>query len=79
MTNLLSRVIVSPDVLYACLNHALCTEHQEIMGLLLGKYENNEAFVARSMVLNRKDKKKDRVEVIIIIFQSVFLSRFNSV
>jgi BRCA1/BRCA2-containing complex subunit 3 len=62
---LLSRVIVSPDVLYTCLSHALSTEHQEIMGLLLGTLINNntEAFVQRSMVLSRKDKKKDRVEV----------------
>ena len=62
---LLSRVIVSPDALYTCLSHALSTEHQEIMGLLLGTLINNdtEAFVQRSMVLSRKDKKKDRVEV----------------
>ena len=35
------------------------------MGLLLGTLINNntEAFVQRSMVLSRKDKKKDRVEV----------------
>ena len=62
---LLSRVIVSPDTLYACLSHALSTEHQEIMGLLLGSLISNEteAYIQRSMVLSRKDKKKDRVEV----------------
>ena len=62
---LLSRVVVSPDVLHACLSHALSTEHQEIMGLLLGSLvkNNTEAFIERSMVLSRKDKKKDRVEV----------------
>jgi BRCA1/BRCA2-containing complex subunit 3 len=62
---LLSRVIVTPDTLHTCLTHALSTEHQEIMGLLLGSLINNntEAFITRSMVLSRKDKKKDRVEV----------------
>ena len=61
----LSRVIVSPDTLYACLSHALSTEHQEIMGLLLGSLINDEteAYIQRSLVLSRKDKKKDRVEV----------------
>ena len=34
---LLSRVIVSPDTLYACLSHALSTEHQEIMDCCLGR------------------------------------------
>lgn len=62
---ILSRIVVSPDTLYSCLNHALSTEHQEIMGLLLGFLRKNEseACISRSMVLNRKDKKKDRVEV----------------
>ena len=62
---LLSRVIVTPDTLHTCLTHALSTEHQEIMGLLLGSLinSNTEAFITRSMVLSRKDKKKDRVEV----------------
>ena len=61
----LSRVIVNPDALHACLSHALSTEHQEIMGLLLGSLINDatEAYIQRSMVLSRKDKKKDRVEV----------------
>lgn len=49
------------------------------MGLLLGKYENNEAFIARSMVLNRKDKKKDRVEVILTFSQTFFSSLFISI
>eukprot|EP01041_Mallomonas_annulata_P010560 gene10560-22037_t len=63
----LTRVVLSWDVLWACLSHALTTEHQEIMGLLLGclneTSEGTEAIVRRSMVLSRKDKKKDRVEV----------------
>jgi len=63
----LTRVIVSWDVLWACISHALTTEHQEIMGLLLGCFEQSidgtRAIIKRSMVLSRKDKKKDRVEV----------------
>jgi len=62
----LSRVEISWDVLWSCLSHALSTEHQEIMGLLLGSLEGEKgavAIVRRSIVLSRKDKKKDRVEV----------------
>jgi BRCA1/BRCA2-containing complex subunit 3 len=65
---MLSRVIVGSDVLWACLSHALSTEHQEIMGLLLGHLDvsgSNDtiASIERSIVLTRKDRQKDRVEV----------------
>lgn len=59
----LTKVILSRDVLHACLSHALSTEHQEIMGLLIGHINNSEAHVRRSLILSRRDKQKDRVEV----------------
>lgn len=59
----LTKVILSRDVLHSCLSHALSTEHQEIMGLLIGQVRNSEAHIHRSLVLSRRDKQKDRVEV----------------
>lgn len=58
-------VELSADVMAACLSHALSAEHQEVMGLLLGMYDDyrSVAQVTRCMALSRKDKKKDRVEV----------------
>ena len=62
---MLSRCIINQDVVMACLSHALSTEKEEVMGLLLGRFltEKKIAFVERSFVLSRKDKKRDRVEV----------------
>jgi BRCA1/BRCA2-containing complex subunit 3 len=65
---MLSQVQLRSDVLWTCLSHALSTEHQEIMGLCLGRLitpseSETIALVERSIVLSRKDKKKDRVEV----------------
>lgn len=34
---MLSRVSISNDVLAVCLQHALSTEKEEIMGLLIGE------------------------------------------
>jgi proteasome lid subunit RPN8/RPN11 len=61
---MLSRVALSRDVFWACMNHALTTEHEEIMGLILGSVDaSGTATVTRSLVLTRKVKLKDRVEV----------------
>ena len=59
----LTKVVLSRDVLHTCLCHALSTEHQEIMGLLIGQIIQSEAHISRSLVLSRRDKQKDRVEV----------------
>ena len=61
----LTSVKLGTEVLCTCLSHALGTEHQEIMGLLLGKYSSDGrvAEVSRVIVLTRKDKQRDRVEV----------------
>jgi BRCA1/BRCA2-containing complex subunit 3 len=64
MNPTLTRVVVTWDAVWSCLAHALSTEYQEIMGLLLGHIVNGtEAVVRRAIVLLRKDKQKDRVEV----------------
>ena len=57
------RVVLSRDVAHVCLSHALSTEHQEIMGLLLGRVVEGEVLITRSLILSRKDRQKDRVEV----------------
>jgi proteasome lid subunit RPN8/RPN11 len=75
---MLSRVELCSDVVTTCLSHALSTEYQEVMGLLLGHSvepqvghgshgshgtHRNVIRVTRVMVLTRKDKARDRVEV----------------
>lgn len=66
----LESVVITWDAFTPCLSHAMSNEKQEIMGLLLGSVkpsENEEgrevAIIRRSIVLQRKDKKADRVEV----------------
>jgi proteasome lid subunit RPN8/RPN11 len=61
-------VRVSSEVIASCLCHALTTEKLEIMGLLVGAYEEERegctvATIRHSIVLTRKDKLPDRVEV----------------
>jgi len=60
-------VRVSSDVFLACLAHTLTTDMYEIMGLLIGRfYEENGSTVAQveaTLVLQRSDKRKDRVEI----------------
>ena len=79
----LSAVILGTEVLCSCLSHALGTEHQEIMGLLLGKYinEGRVAQITRVMVLTRKDKQRDRVEVcflqVILMEKLLYSSTLN--
>ncbi|CAM9470680.1 unnamed protein product, partial [Ectocarpus fasciculatus] len=60
---MLRGVELSRDVLWGCTTHALTTEHEEILGLLLGTIQENTAYITRSHVLTRKVKLKDRVEV----------------
>lgn len=37
----LRRVDLSTDVYFVCLNHAMCTEGEEIVGLLVGEVRTN--------------------------------------
>jgi len=63
----LSEVFIAGDVWEVCLIHALTTEKEEVMGLLLGDIEvspqESKAFIVGVSVLTRSDKRKDRVEI----------------
>ena len=64
------RVEMGSDAYASCFCHALSTEHEEIMGLLIGTFqastESADSVTCKifmSMVLTRSDKRKDRVEI----------------
>ncbi|KAG0052682.1 BRCA1 BRCA2-containing complex, subunit 3 [Gryganskiella cystojenkinii] len=63
----LSRVLVQSNVLHILLAHALSTEKEEIMGMLMGDWikEGNTEFarVDGVSLLTRSEKRKDRVEI----------------
>jgi len=64
----LARVRIESDVWFVCLSHALSSEREEVMGLLMGdwfqnKLGENEAHIWEVMILNRSDKRSDRVEI----------------
>ncbi|CAH0555737.1 unnamed protein product [Brassicogethes aeneus] len=61
----LNRVFLSADVYAICLQHALTTEKQEIMGLLIGEVneENCTSYISACVILHRSDKQPDRVEI----------------
>lgn len=66
----LTRVEVTRDVLQTCMAHALTTEREEVMGLLLGDIDGDAAGgggqVARVWKLSfqrRVDRRPDRVEI----------------
>ncbi|KAK9871825.1 hypothetical protein WA026_014281 [Henosepilachna vigintioctopunctata] len=63
--NYLKRVILASDVYMICLQHALTTEKEEIMGLLLGEVDEKEriSHISGAMILLRSDKQPDRVEI----------------
>ncbi|KAM1219703.1 hypothetical protein ACFX2G_047741 [Malus domestica] len=63
----LRSVKMSEDVWLTCLTHALSTETEEIMGLLLGDIENSvngsvTALIWGASPQTRSDRRKDRVE-----------------
>jgi BRCA1/BRCA2-containing complex subunit 3 len=66
-TQSLSFVQITRDVYFACVSHALTTEKEEIMGLLIGNIEivgdKKIAKVWDINMLTRVDKRKDRVEI----------------
>eukprot|EP00656_Telonema_subtile_P020219 TRINITY_DN21372_c0_g1_i1.p1 TRINITY_DN21372_c0_g1~~TRINITY_DN21372_c0_g1_i1.p1 ORF type:complete len:397 (+),score=115.13 TRINITY_DN21372_c0_g1_i1:167-1357(+) len=63
------RVEVAPDAYFMCLSHALITDQEEVMGLLVGETEevpgtsDSVARVAGVHILTRSDKKPDRCEI----------------
>eukprot|EP00123_Amoebidium_parasiticum_P011638 comp20826_c0_seq1/m.27481 comp20826_c0_seq1/g.27481 ORF comp20826_c0_seq1/g.27481 comp20826_c0_seq1/m.27481 type:complete len:260 (-) comp20826_c0_seq1:681-1460(-) len=64
---MLKLVRVPSDVLLVCLTHALSTDKEEIMGLLIGdiKQDGNDYVtnVQSIFIMARNDRAKDRVEV----------------
>ncbi|XP_075969566.1 lys-63-specific deubiquitinase BRCC36-like [Anticarsia gemmatalis] len=62
---MLNKVLLSSDVALVCTQHALSTEKEEIMGLLIGEVHNDGSLVSivSSVILRRLDKKPDRVEI----------------
>ncbi|KAG5867766.1 hypothetical protein JTB14_012383 [Gonioctena quinquepunctata] len=61
----LSRVILNADVYSICVQHALTTEKQEIMGLLVGEVDDEKCIshISACVILHRSDKQPDRVEI----------------
>ena len=59
---MLDTVIVTSDVMGTCWAHALTTEKEEIMGLLIGKMENDVLVISALKVIKRLTKQRDRVE-----------------
>ncbi|XP_060527524.1 lys-63-specific deubiquitinase BRCC36-like [Cylas formicarius] len=61
----LKKVILSSDVFAVCIQHALTTEKQEIMGLLIGEVDEEACVsqVTACVILHRSDKQPDRVEI----------------
>jgi BRCA1/BRCA2-containing complex subunit 3 len=69
MNGTLKKCFVGHDAWLTCSSHAMSTEKQEVMGLLLGRWlvdargVGTVAVVESAMVLARTDRRKDRVEV----------------
>ncbi|KAK2154852.1 hypothetical protein LSH36_256g06064 [Paralvinella palmiformis] len=57
-------VKITADAYLVCLTHALSTEKEEIMGLLIGEIDENRiCCVSAVILLRRSDKQADRVEI----------------
>jgi len=61
----LHNVYLAADVYAVCLQHALTTEKEEVMGLLIGELDqvNCASNITACIVLHRSDKQPDRVEI----------------
>merc|ERR1712168_489979 len=63
-TMTVDAVHLSADAYFVCLTHALSTENEEIMGLLIGEVGTNHiCYITSVMMLRRSDKQPDRVEI----------------
>ncbi|XP_023972494.1 lys-63-specific deubiquitinase BRCC36 isoform X2 [Physeter macrocephalus] len=57
-------VHLESDAFLVCLNHALSTEKEEVMGLCIGEVDSVRIVHIHSVIiLRRSDKRKDRVEI----------------
>ncbi|XP_064211341.1 lys-63-specific deubiquitinase BRCC36 [Tribolium castaneum] len=61
----LKKVVLSSDVYTACFQHALTTEKEEVMGLLIGEVNEQSciSYISACVILHRSDKQPDRVEI----------------
>jgi len=60
----LKCVHLEADVYLVCLTHALSTEREEVMGLLIGEInEDRVVYLSSVIILRRSDKQPDRVEI----------------
>jgi len=60
----LKCVSLASDVYLVCLTHALSTEHEEVMGLLIGEVDEDRVlYISSIVILQRSDKQPDRVEI----------------
>lgn len=58
------NVHLESDAFLVCLTHALSTEKEEIMGLLIGDIdEERVSHISAVIMLRRSDKQSDRVEI----------------
>ncbi|KAL5004643.1 hypothetical protein ScPMuIL_018099 [Solemya velum] len=59
-----SCVDLEADAYLVCLTHALSTEREEVMGLLIGEIDEQRVLhISAVIVLRRSDKQPDRVEI----------------
>ncbi|KAK6480490.1 lys-63-specific deubiquitinase BRCC36 [Huso huso] len=57
-------VHLESDAFLVCMNHALSTEKEEVMGLCIGEVDTDRIVHIHSVIiLRRSDKRKDRVEI----------------
>ena len=70
MKNERLKVKLSHDVYRSCLVHALSTEREEVMGLLIGEvisaktdHDVTDVEIVAMKIMERSDKRKDRVEI----------------
>ena len=63
----LSAVELTSDAFLVCTSHALTTEKEEVMGLLLGDVQRGAlgavVHILGCALLTRSDRRKDRVEI----------------
>ncbi|XP_059153731.1 lys-63-specific deubiquitinase BRCC36-like [Physella acuta] len=60
----LKSVHMGSDIYLVCLTHALTTEREEVMGLLIGEVDEDRVLHLFSVIiLRRSDKQADRVEI----------------
>ncbi|XP_046852231.1 lys-63-specific deubiquitinase BRCC36-like [Xenia sp. Carnegie-2017] len=59
------KVEIQADAFMVCLTHALSTDREEVMGLLIGEVDevNAVCHIFTVFMLRRSDKRKDRVEI----------------